>query len=316
MRPHVTIIIPTFNRAPLLAEAIDSALEQTYPNLDVLVVDDGSTDETPGLLRRYVEDPRLQVVRLERNLGVTAAKNVGLDNAPPEAAYVGILDSDDTLLPSAIETLVRVFEAGEGRYSQVFGWCVDAATGGVTGRMPYREGPVTYEDALSGRFSGEFWQLADCRLLGDQRFDERAAGGESAVWWPLLRQREAWLVGDVVRRYRTSGTDRVSAIAYTPAAARGRMWACYAGLAAVADDLRERHPRRYGEELTELSRWAALAGERAIAGAASREALRHACQPRSLLVAVLVLLPSAVLRRGAVLRSSLRRVDDRVEPHE
>lgn len=312
MRPQVTIVIPTFNRAALVSRAIDSALGQTYPSLDVIVVDDGSTDDTPNILRRYEAEPRLRVVRLDRNRGVGAAKNAGLENVSPLADYLGVLDSDDTLMPSAIDTLVRVFEAEEGRYSQVFGWCVDGATDELTGRMPYSEGPVTYEDALSGRFSGEFWQLASCRLLDGRRFDARAAGGESAVWWPLLKQREGWLVGEVVRTYDMSGSDRVSAMAYTPSAVRGRMWACHAGLAAVADDLRERYPRRYGELLIELAKWAALAGERARAGAASREAIRYVRSPRSLLMAVLVLLPTEVVRRIATLRTTPPYAGDRL----
>jgi glycosyltransferase involved in cell wall biosynthesis len=306
----VTIIITTYNRARLVIRAIDSALGQTYPYLDVVVVDDGSTDETLDLLRRYDGEPRVRVVQLNHNLGVTAAKNAGLANVSPDSLYVGTLDSDDTLVPSAIGTLVRVFEAAEGHYSQVYGWCVDSATGEPTGRMPYREGPVTYDDALSGRFSGEFWQLASCRMLNGKRFDERAVGGESAVWWPLLKQREGWLVGDVVRNYDTSGSDRVSTIAYARSSARGRMWACHAGLAAVANDLRERYPQRYGDELIELAKWAALAGDRARAGAASREAMRYARSPRSLLMAALVLCPTEVVRRTAMWRSGLRDVGD------
>lgn len=306
MRPTVTIIIPTYNRARVVVRAIDSALGQTYPSLDVVVIDDGSTDETSEALRHYINEPRLRVVRLERNRGVTGAKNVGLASVAPQASYVGILDSDDMLLPSAIDVLVRVFEAGGSQYSQVFGWCVDGDSGEFTGQMPYREGRVTYEDALSGRFAGEFWQLASRRLLEGKRFDERAAGGESAVWWPLLKECDAWLVRDVVRTYDTSGSDRVSAVAYTRSAATGRMWACHAALAAVAQDLKERHPTRYGASLIELAKWAALAGERAKAGAASREALRYLASPRSLLMAALVMLPTDAVRRVATLRSSIR----------
>jgi GalNAc5-diNAcBac-PP-undecaprenol beta-1,3-glucosyltransferase len=310
MGPSVTIIIPTYNRAALVTRAIDSALAQTYANLEVVVIDDGSTDETPDVLRRYDAEPRLRVVRLDRNVGVTAAKNAGLASVSPGAVYLGILDSDDALVPTAVERLVQAFGAADGRYSQVFGWCVDAATGELTGRMSYREGPVTYEDALSGRFSGEFWQLADCRLLEDRRFDERAAGGESVVWWPLLKEREGWLLGDVVRTYDRSGDDRVSRLAYTRTAALGRMWIYVADLAAFGGDLKELDPQRYGELLVELAKWAALAGDRARAGAASREAMRHARSPRSLLMAVLVLLPSDVVRRIAIWRSGLRNVGE------
>lgn len=306
MRPRVTIIVPTYNRATLVTRAIDSALGQTYPNLEVLVVDNGSTDDTPQVLHLYDDEPRLRVVRHERNQGVTAAKNTGLSNLAAETVYVGILDDDDTLVPSAIETLVQVFEANEGCYSQVFGWCVDSVSGELSGRMPHREGPITYDDALSGRFTGEFFQLASRALLEGRRFDERAAGAESAVWWPLLRERDGWVVKEVVHRYDTSGNDRVSTVGYTRSTATGRMWACYAGLAAVGDDLRQRYPRRYGEGLIELAKWAALAGEPRRARAAAREGVRYARSRRSLVMAALILLPASFLRSVAGWRSKLR----------
>jgi glycosyltransferase involved in cell wall biosynthesis len=308
VEPDVSIIIPTYNRAGLVPRAIDSALGQTFASLDVIVVDDGSTDGTSDALRRYDDEPRVRVVRLDRNRGVTAAKNVGLANVSSRATYVGFLDSDDTLVPTAIETLVRAFDGDDTRYSQVFGWCVDSATGEFTGRMPYREGPVTYDDALSGRFSGEFWQLASRRLLGDRRFDERATGGESAVWWPLLKQTAGWLVPDVVRIYDTSGGDRVSTVAYSRQAAWGRMWAWHATLARTAPDLRRRYPRAYGGALVELAKWAALAGERSMARAASREAVRSTRSPRSVLIAALVLLPTGVVYDIATVRSRVRRI--------
>src|SRR4029079_1901178 len=101
---------------------------------------------------------------------------------------------DDTLLPEAIETLVRVFEANDGRFSMVFGWSVNRVSGEPTGAMRYREGPVTYDDVLSGRFTGEFFQLVSRAMLDGKRFDARALGAEFAVWWPLLRERDGWLV--------------------------------------------------------------------------------------------------------------------------
>lgn len=306
MRPQVTIIIPTYNRARLVTRAIDSALGQTYPSLEIIVVDDGSTDETPDLLRRYDTEPRLRLVRLDRNQGVTSAKNAGLANLAAQVDYVGILDSDDTLIPSAVDTLVRVFETADDRYSQVFAWGLDGVSGALTGRMQYREGPVTYDDALSGRFGGDFWHLTSSRLLGNKRFDERASGAESSVWWPLLKERDGWLVRDVVLHVDTSGSDRISPVQYTPSAATGRMWACHAGLSAVAEDLRQRYPRRYGENLVELAKWAALAGDRPRARSAAREGVRYARSLRSILMAGLVLLPPRFLRSIVTWKSRFR----------
>ena len=152
---------------------------------------------------------------------------------------------------------------------------------------------------------GDFFHLASCALLDGRRFDERAAGAESSVWWPLLRERDGWLVNEVVYHVDTSGSDRVSTVAYTRSMATGRMWACHSGLAAVAEDLRLRYPRRYAEWLVELAKWAALAGEPGRARAA-REGVRYARSRRSLAMAALVLLPAPFVRAVAGWRSRFR----------
>jgi len=306
LRPRVTIILLTFNRAALLPHAIDSALGQTYPNLEILVIDNGSSDGTADVLRGYEGEPRVRVIRHESNVGITGGRNTALANLSADTAYVGILSDDDTLLPGAIETLVQVFEANEGRYSMVFGWSVNSLSGEPTGRMSYREGPVTYDDVLSERFAGEFFQLVSRVLLGDKRFDERALGGEFAMWWPLLRERDGWLVQEVVHRYDTSGDDRASRVSYARSTAQGRMWAWHDGLLAVGDDLRDRYPLHYGEGLIELAKWAALAGERRRAFAAARRAVRYAPSLRSIAMVALVLLPEAWVRSIANLRARSR----------
>jgi glycosyltransferase involved in cell wall biosynthesis len=298
----VTLVVRTYNRARLVTRAIDSALRQTYPNLDVIVVDDGSTDRTQEVLRAYESDPRVRVVRHERNQGANAAGNTGIAHMAAESRYFGLADSDDTLEPDAVETLVRVFEASADRYSLALGWCRDLETGSPTGQMTHlanREGQVTYQDALAGHFTGEFWLLARRDLLDGLRFDERARGSEGAVWWQLLRKRPGWLVPVVVRNYNRSGADRVSATRYGREVARGLMWAEHAMLAAVGGDLRRSFPRSYGGSLAEMAKWAALAGDGRRARAASRQAFRYAPSRRTLLVLFVALVPRPLLQRLA-----------------
>ena len=105
-RPLVSIVIPTFNAGKFLGEAIDSVLSQSYFPLEVIVVDDGSTDDTPALLRAYSE--RIIGVRQE-NKGVAAARNRGLSLAT--GSYVCFLDADDWLHPECIEEKVGLLEA-------------------------------------------------------------------------------------------------------------------------------------------------------------------------------------------------------------
>jgi len=309
MQSLVTIIIPTFNRARLVARAIDSALGQTYPNFDVVVVDDGSTDDTQEVIRAYAGDPRVRLVRHERNRGVTAAINTGLSTLGAETLYFGLLGSDDALEPEAVETLVPVFEAGEDSYSMVFGWCRNRDSGAPAGQMTQlarREGLVTYDDALSGAFSGDFWQLVRRDLMGDLKFEERARGGEGSVWWRLLRERPGWLVPKVVYNVDTSSADRLSRPGYTPAEAVGMMWVQLAMLRAVGQDLRLKYPALYGASAAELAKWAALAGERRFARVGARQALRYSRSRRALLMFAIAFTPPAILGRAAAARSGRR----------
>src|SRR3954470_1810603 len=86
----VSVIIPTYNYARYLPQAIDSALGQTHAPLEVIVVDDGSTDDTPRVLEAYAS--RIRVIR-QANQGAGAARNAGIAAARGE--YVAFLDSDD-----------------------------------------------------------------------------------------------------------------------------------------------------------------------------------------------------------------------------
>ena len=109
--PLVSVVIPTYNRAQRLPRAIDSCLAQTYPNVEVIVVDDGSTDDTQALLARYVQEHGEDRVRtaLLAHQGAWVARNKGLDLA--RGRYIQLLDSDDCLSPRKFELQVAALES-------------------------------------------------------------------------------------------------------------------------------------------------------------------------------------------------------------
>jgi len=105
--PRVTVFIPVYNRQHYIATAVDSILEQTFEDFELLVIDDGSTDATLDVLARY-RDPRLRVERNPRNLGLPATRNRGLELARGE--YIALLDSDDKSWPHRLARQVGVLD--------------------------------------------------------------------------------------------------------------------------------------------------------------------------------------------------------------
>lgn len=102
--PLVSIIVPVYNTEDFLADCIVSVLAQSYPNLDVVLVDDGSTDSSGALCDEYAaNDPRVRVVH-QANAGLSEARNAGMDHATGH--YVMFLDSDDWVASDCVEVLL------------------------------------------------------------------------------------------------------------------------------------------------------------------------------------------------------------------
>ncbi len=107
-KPLVSIVIATYNMADFLPLAIQSALAQTYRNIEVLIVDDGSTDRTAEAVAPFLDDSRVRY-RTQSNGGQTIAKNRGIRDSTGE--YVAFLDADDLWTPDKLEAQIPLFAA-------------------------------------------------------------------------------------------------------------------------------------------------------------------------------------------------------------
>jgi glycosyltransferase involved in cell wall biosynthesis len=109
-RPLVSIVIPVFNGERYVEEAINSALNQTYPNIEIIIIDDGSTDTTPAILKKFEHNPVISILshKDHKNRGVSYSRKLGIDRA--KGKYIALLDADDIFLPTKIEIQVDKLE--------------------------------------------------------------------------------------------------------------------------------------------------------------------------------------------------------------
>lgn len=267
----VSLVMAAYNRAHTLPRAIDSVLAQDYPDWEIVIVDDGSRDDTVEVVARYT-DSRIKLVRHAENRGVTAAKNTGFDHATGE--WIATLDSDDELAPGALSTFMRALTEVDPGLDAIACNCVDSRTGrfsgdGYTGDRYIDVGTQLRETR------GEFWGMFRARLLGTNRFDERIAGREAALWTRIHTGARWYYLHQGLRVYHTEGSDRLTARKASNLRANPRQYRSFVVLTEETPDylatLRAHSPRSYGDLMSAAAAQFLASGDlRRAAGALAR----------------------------------------------
>lgn len=164
----VSVVIPTFNRVEVVGEAIESVLHQTHSSVEVIVVDDGSTDSTVDHLKQsYGADERVLVIAAEHG-GVSSTRNVGIEAATGE--YLAFLDSDDLMRPTKLELQLAALEDRDCD-AVLTRQCIEAGGAPLPDRIMRQAG---YEDAVY--HMSILLRARDARAVGG--FDVGIALGE------------------------------------------------------------------------------------------------------------------------------------------
>ncbi|MEB3217463.1 MAG: glycosyltransferase [Nostocales cyanobacterium 94392] len=169
MQKLVSVIIPSFNAQRWLAEAIDSCLKQTYPHLEIIVIDDCSTDKSMEIIKSYGDKIRWE--RLPENKGGSYARNRGF--ALSKGEYIQFLDADDFILPKKIETQVNFLE--ETQADAVYGdWRYQGHQSNGVIFLDQIEKPKTQTDILQSLL--ENWWTAVASLFYRRTAVEKSGG--------------------------------------------------------------------------------------------------------------------------------------------
>lgn len=208
--PHVSIIVPVYNVERYLEEALESALAQTLDALEVICVDDGSTDGSAGILRRFAErDERVRVIS-QANAGVSSARNVALDAARGD--IVMFLDGDDRMRPEACSRVASVFEETGCDVATFGAHCFPEGAAPAHLVECLRPRDAVYDGCCDELLFGEnsrpyMWRSAFSRELlerGPVRFPKGLSVGEDQVFYFLAypRSRKTVLISDALYDYR------------------------------------------------------------------------------------------------------------------
>lgn len=106
--PQVSVILTVYNNKEDIEEAIKSVLAQTYKDWELIIVDDGSTDDLYPVIKKYIDNEKVLFIKNEVNLGRYVSLNIGIIKT--RGIYIALIDSDDTYHPSKIEKQVKIFE--------------------------------------------------------------------------------------------------------------------------------------------------------------------------------------------------------------
>lgn len=175
--PLVSVVIPTYNRAQQILRSLHSAFAQSMPDLEVVVVDDGSTDDTTDVLAA-VDDERLRVIALDRNGGQCRARNRGIVEA--RGRYIAFLDSDDEWEPTKLERQLQAFEDHPRPTLVYTGLYVDDGTERVAGSAALNEQSFDEFLAVPGPITTS-GMMVDKEVAGKELyFDESLPGMEEA----------------------------------------------------------------------------------------------------------------------------------------
>lgn len=205
--PLVTIAIPTFNRPDFVLQAIESALNQTYHNVEVIVADNSAEDDTERMVRT-VNDSRLRYHRHDRNIGFSANWNYCLSMAAGE--YFLLLSDDDLLEPTAIEQLAAPFFAPDGaEVAFVYGRVnIEETTVAPSPVGPFSETvPAFTKEFFAGRRSiypcSTLFRTEEMRELGGYDEARYNYALDAAIWVGTgFKRQNVIFVRDIVGKYR------------------------------------------------------------------------------------------------------------------
>lgn len=214
--PLVSVIITTCNREYFFTQALQSVQNQSYKNLEIIISDDNSEDETKELALEFAEsDPRIKVVSNTHAHGSAGNRNNGIDNASGELLV--LLDDDDELLVNAIENLVNAYLEQNKECGIIIANCRRSDDSSLSGLGLFESREIRFNEVLSGGLRGEFLTCFRRDLLGARRFNEDLKRGNMGLLWLRMHKKtRCFYIHKALKIYRIHAESLTNTLKYEP----------------------------------------------------------------------------------------------------
>ena len=209
-KPYFSVITPTYNRGYIIEDMIKSLISQNFKDWELIIIDDGSTDNTEEIIKKYIKSSRsnkIKYYKLKTNKGVNIARNTGIKFA--RGKWIIFLDSDDKLVKDGLDTIFSLTKEIK-ETPLIFTSCITTRNR-YTSNRPEFSGYLSYSDYLCEKINGEYLTTVENKIFNEFRFDEDIIGGERILWNRIAKKfGKVYISSRITRIYNEDLTDRLS----------------------------------------------------------------------------------------------------------
>ncbi len=199
MNELVSIIMPSYNTAKFISETIESVSAQTYPNWELIIVDDCSTDDTDAVVRPYLVDDRIRYIKNEKNSGAAVSRNRALREA--KGKWVAFLDSDDLWFPEKLEKQISFMKKNDYHFSYTNYIEIDE-NANPNGRSVTGPKKVTRHGMYNYCWMGCLTVMYDVETVGVIQIADIKKNNDYAMWLKACKKADCYLLDEVLAKYR------------------------------------------------------------------------------------------------------------------
>lgn len=203
----VSIIMPSYNTAKYISYSIESVLNQTYKNWELIIIDDCSTDNTDEIIKKYNSEERIKYLKNEKNSGAAISRNRGLKEA--KGKWIAFLDSDDLWKPEKLANQIRFMKKNNIYFSYT---CYNEINENGDNTGVYVRGPkkITKTGMYNYCWMGCLTVMYDAERIGLIQIKNIKKNNDYAMWLKVCKKAKCYLLDENLASYRKGRTGSIS----------------------------------------------------------------------------------------------------------